>query len=63
MRRRYLLLIVFATLAVAAGALGCGKKEIPKTNGKKDDKVVVPVEVAAVTKGTISRLTSPGPPR
>ncbi len=54
MRRRYLLLIAFAALAVAAGALGCGKKANSKTNGKKDDKVVVPVEVAAVTNGTIA---------
>jgi membrane fusion protein (multidrug efflux system) len=54
MRRKYLLLIVFAALAVTAGATGCGKKGCPKANGKKDDKVVVPVEVAAVTKGTIS---------
>ena len=54
MRRRYLLLIVFSALAVAAGALGCGKIGKSKAKGKKDDKVVVPVEVAAVTKGTIS---------
>ncbi len=54
MRRKYLLLIVCATLAVAAGALGCGKKGDSKANGKKDDKAVVPVEVAAVTNGTIA---------
>jgi membrane fusion protein (multidrug efflux system) len=54
MRRRYLLLIVFATLAVTAGTLSCGKIGKSKANGKKDDKVVVPVEVAAVTKGTIA---------
>ncbi len=54
MRKKYLLLIVFVTLAAAAGGLGCGKKGHAGTDGKKDDKVVVPVEVAAVTKGTIS---------
>lgn len=54
MRRRYLLLIVFSILALAAGALGCSRKGNAKGNGKKDDKVVVPVEVAAVTNGTIA---------
>ena len=54
MKRKYVLLIVFVTLAAAAGALGCGKNGHAGTNGKKDDKVKVPVEVAAVTKGTIS---------
>jgi membrane fusion protein, multidrug efflux system len=54
MKKKCALLIVFMTLAAAAGTLGCGKKGLAKTNGKKDDKVVVPVEVAAVTNGTIS---------
>jgi membrane fusion protein (multidrug efflux system) len=54
MKRKHVLLIVFVTSAAAAGALGCGKNGHAGTNGKKDDKVKVPVEVAAVTKGTIS---------
>jgi membrane fusion protein, multidrug efflux system len=54
MRRRYLMLIVFSTLAIAAGTLGCNNKGNAKAKGKKDDKLVVPVEVAAVKNGTIA---------
>jgi membrane fusion protein (multidrug efflux system) len=54
MRRIYLLMTACALLAIAAGAGGCGKKGGGKANGKKDDKLVIPVEVAAVTKGTIA---------
>jgi len=54
MKRRYLVLTMLALLTIAAGAGGCDKKANSKTKGKKDDKLVVPVEVAAVTKGTIA---------
>ena len=54
MKRRYLVLTILALLSIAAGAGGCDKKANSKTKGKKDDKLVVPVEVAAVTKGTIA---------
>ncbi len=53
MRMKYLLLMTCVAIA-AAGAAGCSKNGRAGTNGKKDDKVKVPVEIAAVTKGTIS---------
>lgn len=54
MKRTYLVLIAVAMLSLAAGTTGCGKKASSKTAGSKGDAVVVPVEVAAITTGTIA---------
>jgi membrane fusion protein (multidrug efflux system) len=55
MKRIYVPLTLLAGLLIAvAGVSGCGKRADSKTNGKKSDKVTVPVEVAAVTTGDIA---------
>ncbi len=54
MRRTRCALIILTMLAIAAGAAGCGKKANSKAKGKKDDRVVVPVEVAAITTGDVA---------
>lgn len=41
-------------LACMVGQLGCGKESHSSTNEKKDDKLVIPVEVAEVITGDIS---------
>jgi len=54
MKRRYGVLIIIAMLAMTAGTVGCGKKANSKTNGTKNDKLLVPVEVAEITSGDIA---------
>jgi membrane fusion protein, multidrug efflux system len=54
MNRRFLTLMLAGTLAFALAAYGCGKKGNAAGKGKKDDKLVVPVEVAAVGTGSIA---------
>lgn len=45
---------ILVLFAIAAGAGGCGKKANSKTKGKNGDKLVVPVEIAAITSGDIA---------
>ena len=54
MRRTRYALIILTMLAMVAGAAGCGRKANSKAKGKKDDRVVVPVEVAAITAGDVA---------
>jgi membrane fusion protein (multidrug efflux system) len=52
--RRSLTMGIMLLLAVGAGSIGCGKLPNSKAKGKKEDKLVVPVEVAAITAGNIA---------
>jgi membrane fusion protein (multidrug efflux system) len=54
MKRTNLMLATLLVLAVAAGSGGCGRGANSKANGKKDDKLVVPVEVASTSTGDIA---------
>jgi membrane fusion protein (multidrug efflux system) len=54
MKRTNLMLMILLLLAVAAASGGCGRRGNSKANGKKDDKLVVPVEIAAITTGDIA---------
>jgi membrane fusion protein (multidrug efflux system) len=40
--------------ALLAGIWGCGGRSGSNSNGKKDEEVAVPVEIAAITKGDIA---------
>ena len=46
--------VLLALLLFAGPQWGCGGKSKANSNGKKDEKVVVPVEVGAVIQGDIS---------
>ncbi|MDI6809473.1 MAG: efflux RND transporter periplasmic adaptor subunit [Candidatus Eisenbacteria bacterium] len=53
MKRNCLVLIVLL-MAVIVACAGCSRKANSKAKGKKDDKLMVPVEVATVTAGDIA---------
>lgn len=54
MRRICSMIMLSALCIFVALSGGCGKKANSKTNGKKNDKLVVPVEIAAITSGDIA---------
>jgi membrane fusion protein (multidrug efflux system) len=54
MKRTYLIVTISLLLAAATVAGGCGRGANSKAKGKKDDKLVVPVEVAAIATGDIA---------
>lgn len=58
MKRVYHLLAVLIILCLAAVHWSCGENSHSKTKDKKDDGVVIPVEVAQVTVGDISAYFS-----
>jgi membrane fusion protein (multidrug efflux system) len=53
-KRRYMRLVTVVALAAALAASGCGRKGGAAGKGKGDERLVVPVEVAAVTPGSIA---------
>lgn len=54
MRNARKTLIALALAAFLAAAAGCSRRGDAKNNGKEEEKVAVPVEVAAVTSGDIA---------
>ena len=58
MKRVNYLLAMLLILCLAALQWNCGQNSISKTKDKKNNEVVIPVEVAEVTKGDISAYFS-----
>ena len=54
MNRIKWIVIAVCVPALALGLAGCGKQSHSSTNGKKDEKLVIPVEIAEVIQGDIS---------
>jgi membrane fusion protein (multidrug efflux system) len=54
MKQSQLILVLFLALATAAGAAGCGKRGNSSAAGNKNDKLVVPVEIATISIGNIA---------
>jgi membrane fusion protein (multidrug efflux system) len=54
MKRTYVVATLALLLALAGNDMSCGRRANSKSNGKKDDKLVVPVEVAAIGTGSIA---------